>query len=113
MWLYQGVECNVDGVGASVTVHAMTAATQDGGGVGNLTKTVHVREVRRSPRQRGFDDEREVFGLGVGGSVLSVTVRWPNGRVQEVSSQALLPLNNIQRPHVIVEDTALAKEAGW
>ncbi|NBO65831.1 MAG: CRTAC1 family protein, partial [Acidobacteria bacterium] len=60
---------NRDGIGAVVTVRLA--------GARSLTRYVHTDGSYLSA-----SDPRLCFGLGVGGTATSLTVRWPDGRVQ-------------------------------
>lgn len=65
----QSATGNRDGIGAVVTVRLA--------GARSLTRYVHTDGSYLSA-----SDPRLCFGLGVGGTATSLTVRWPDGRVQ-------------------------------
>lgn len=101
---------NRDGVGATVVLKARRVLAHTHGAPPTIpehAESVHVREVRRGARDRGFDDPRIVFGLGVAGQVESIMVRWPDGHEQRVVGE--FTMDNIDNPFVVREVVAGAE----
>jgi len=69
-----GMKSNRDGIGARIT-----AAT------GNLKQ---VWEIKRTVGIYSSSDPRAHFGLGQSGTIDSLSVRWPSGKVQEFKNVA-------------------------
>jgi hypothetical protein len=63
-----GTTSNRDGIGARITVRA--------------SKRILVDEVRSGSSYISNNDMRVHFGLGAATKIDSVTVRWPNGRME-------------------------------
>lgn len=72
----QGVASNRQGLGARVTVTDNAGRRQ-------------VFDVSTAGSYIASNDARVVVGLGIAGTVQTVIVRWPSGRVQELSKPAI------------------------
>ena len=86
-----GTASNRDGIGARITVKA--------------GKRILVDEVRSGSSYVSNNDMRVHFGLGAATKVDSVTVRWPNGRMETFED---LPVDSI---HALREGAGTAPGA--